>query len=512
MLRQALHILRKDVYYLRHEITLVLLIALAFALMHAPALHALNNSWLAELALVVTAVFLIGRLVLAEAIPGDQQFWITRPYRWQSLLGAKFLFIAIFVNLPVLLAHLFILAIDGFPLVQSLPGLLWEQVLLFIFLSLPFAAIATLNSGMAAFIFSQLIVLAAAAGIWEMLPLSGSSLGGVAWVRESIASVALVAAGLPVIFLQYKTRNTVSSRTVAIGGIAIGAVLFAALPWPLALALQSHLSKEPALASSIQVGLGDSEAQPLWFPRAPKVALLLRLPFLVHGISERTEIQPDALTVSLRGPDGYTENLSIGDCSELKRNTISTRAVTVSAACAADPEFFRRERGQPVTVRGSLYLTLFGNARSQSLPLSDQPENALDGLQCYTSVVSAEWDVYCRSAFRWPARLMYAKLGHANANSFAQTVSYSPFPAGLSIEPIETRWASAFASGPPPTVRDVTIVVEEPLAHLRRDFEARGVQLNVTAFSPEGGPLQLGAAPGPQLVPPPPRGEKSTNP
>ena len=89
MLRQALHIFRKDVYYLRHEITLVLLVALAFALMHTPAMHAQNNSWLAELALVATSVFLIGRLVLAEAIPGDQQFWITRPYRWQSLLGCQ---------------------------------------------------------------------------------------------------------------------------------------------------------------------------------------------------------------------------------------------------------------------------------------------------------------------------------------------------------------------------------------------------------------------------------------
>ena len=88
-------------------------------------------------------------------------------------MAAKFLFIAVFVNLPVLLAHLFILAIDGFPLIASLPGLLWAQVLLFTFSSLPFAALATLNSGMAAFIFSQLIVLAAAAGLWEMLPLAG---------------------------------------------------------------------------------------------------------------------------------------------------------------------------------------------------------------------------------------------------------------------------------------------------------------------------------------------------
>ena len=45
---------------------------------------------------------------------------------------------------------------------------------------------------------------------------------------------------------------------------------------------------------------------------------------------------------------------------------------------------------------------------------------------------------------------------------------------------METRWASAYAAGPPPTkpVRDVTIIVEEPLAHFRRDFEVQGVSLN----------------------------------
>jgi hypothetical protein len=148
--------------------------------------------------------------------------------------------------------------------------------------------------------------------------------------------------------------------------------------------------------------------------------------------------------------------------------------------------FYKQERGQPLKLQASFYFTLFGNVRSQTIPLTDQPTNALDGLQCYTNVVKAEWDVYCRAAFRWPDRLIYAKLGHTNADSFAQFVSYSPFPASLNIDPIETRWASAFASGPPPTVRDVTILVEEPLAHLQRDFEARDVRLNQFTSQPVG--------------------------
>jgi hypothetical protein len=468
--------------YLRHEIALIGAIAVAFAGMHVSALHLANNSWLAEMGLVAVAAFLIGRLVLGEAIPGDRQFWITRPYRWQSLLGAKLLFIAAFVNLPLFLAHLFILAFDGFPLVASLPGLLWAQVLFFTFISLPFAALAALNSGMAPFIFSQLIVFAAVLGVWQMLPLGAPLLGGVEWVRDTIAAVALLAVVVPVMWVQYKSRCTLFSRWFAMGGIAIAAVLFVALPWPLALAVQSHLSKEPALASSIQVALNHNSEQPSWVPSSSKIAL--RMPIAVQGIAEGTEIRPDALTVALRGTDGHSANLNISDCPELRRDTISASAVTISAVCMADPGFFHLENGRPVTFRGSLYMTLFGNARSETIPLSDQPANALDGLQCYTDVVKAEWDVYCRSAFRWPARLFSAKLGRNNANSFTQIISYSPFPASLNIEPVETRWASAYAAGPPPTkpVRDVTIIVEEPLAHFRRDFEATGIPLN--EFSP----------------------------
>src|ERR1700680_769622 len=240
MLHQALHILKKDVRYLRHEIALVLLIDGVFAAMHARAPHGLSDSWWSELALVVAAAFLIGRLVLAEAIPGDRQFWTTRPYRWQSLLGAKLLFIIAFVNLPILLAHLFILIIDRFPLVSSLPGLFWTQVLLFTFVSLPFAALATLTSGITPFIFSQLIVFAAVFSIMELSQPVPRWLGGVEWVTDSIALLALGATAILVLLIQYKSRHTFFSRWFALAGIAACAMALVATPWPVALAVQSH--------------------------------------------------------------------------------------------------------------------------------------------------------------------------------------------------------------------------------------------------------------------------------
>jgi hypothetical protein len=480
-MHQSLHIFEKDVRYLKHEILLFLSIAILLAAMHKP-----EFVQVIEFAMVGAAAFLIGRLVLAETIPGDRQFWITRPYRWQNLLAAKLLFIVVFVNLPVLLADLFILIVDGFPFGPSLPGLLWSQVLLFTFVALPFAALAALSSGMAAFIFAQLIVLVAGYGAWELfVTIRPASLGGVNWVRDAAAFLALCAIATPVLFVQYKKRNTVFSRWFASAGIVAAALAYIAVPFPLALALQTHLTKQPSLGSGMQIAFDRTSDWQYWSrPLGPKV--LLHVPISVQSIPDGTEFLADALSISLQSPDGRTARVKAGECPDLMRRSLSAGAVMVYANCLLDETFFRQERGQPLTLRASLYFTLFGNARSQTIPLSHEPSNALDGLQCYTNAVKAEWDVYCRSAFRWPDRLVYAKLGHSNADSFAQFVSYSPFPASLNIDPIETRWASAYPSGPPPTVRDVTITVEEPLAHLRRDFEAPNVNLNRLASQPVG--------------------------
>jgi hypothetical protein len=40
---------------------------------------------------------LIARVIHAEALVGDRQFWVTRPYEWKKLLGAKALFLAVFL-------------------------------------------------------------------------------------------------------------------------------------------------------------------------------------------------------------------------------------------------------------------------------------------------------------------------------------------------------------------------------------------------------------------------------
>jgi hypothetical protein len=491
-MHQTWHIFKKDVRYLRYEATLVWLFAAGFAAMHLRTPHGLfNEAWLPEVFLFVGVAALIGRMVLAEAIPGDRQFWITRPYRWKSLLAAKVLFLIAFVNLPVFLAQFFIVVIEGFPVPSSIPGLLWSQFLWFAFL-LPCVAFATLSTAKT----FQLILFGIAAAAWNLaVSTNTGSLTGARWISQSVALVALFVTAICILFLQYKGRRTVLSRWLAAAGIAVSAFVIVAMPWSVPLALQSRLAHQNALGSSVQAGLSHTFEERFWIAKIkPRVAL--HFPISMQGIPDGTEVLPDALTISLQSAEGHRDQMGALDCSNFKRGSVSANAGMIYALCIADPTFFQAQHNRPVTLRASLYFTLFGNARSQTIPLSDEPSNALDGLQCYTDNERAEWDVYCRSAFRWPARLVYAKLGHTNANSFAQFVSYSPFPAELGIDPIDVRWASAYASGPSPTVRDVTIMVEEPLEHLRRDFQASGVRLDEFAYSPDKvGPAPVQAIP-----------------
>ena len=88
--------------------------------------------------------FLIVRAVQAEALVGDRQFWVTRPYEWKKLLAAKMLFVVLTINAPLLIADVLLLARAGFNPAHYIAGLLWMQLLISLALILP---ILTLSDG-----------------------------------------------------------------------------------------------------------------------------------------------------------------------------------------------------------------------------------------------------------------------------------------------------------------------------------------------------------------------------
>ena len=132
-MKQALHIFKKDVRYLRYEIGIALLAALAFCFAGVrqgppmPGVAPNQGTGFGVLAILlpVTWWFLITRVVHAESLVGDRQFWLTRPYEWKSLLGAKILFIVVFVNFPLFVADAVIVPSFGLSLSHERAGLLW---------------------------------------------------------------------------------------------------------------------------------------------------------------------------------------------------------------------------------------------------------------------------------------------------------------------------------------------------------------------------------------------------
>ena len=433
-----------------------------------------NDSGWAEILLIPAAAFTIARLIHAEAIPGDRQFWITRPYRWQSLLAAKLLFVLAFINLPIFLAQSIIVLADRFPLASMFPGLLWEQILLLACLSFPIIAFAAVTSRIRAFIFAGLVLFTVLVGLPRLLfgavnrwialdnwPIS------IEWVRDSIAVLAITAVALGIFYVQYRFRATMLSRTLAVGALAAVALVYVLMPWQLAWAVEARLSKQPAMGESLRVAPGAIAFHDQWR------RVFLDVPIKVTDVAAGIELRPDALKIAFRDATGQIWQPSLR-VSEHSASTDSAGTAILHGSTPLDRKLIDQWRDRPLKVHGSLYFTVFGNKREKTIELAGPPANVMDGLQCYAGFVH---DIFCRSAFRWPDRMVDAKGATADTRAFTEFISYSPFPAEISINPIATRWASAPAFGK--RLDEITIVVAEPLAHVRRDFELAGVRLGV---------------------------------
>ncbi len=219
---QALHIFRATALHLRGRIALVmLLVGLAAALRSRGA----SIGTAADLVEVLAFWFLIAGAVHDEPIPGNRQFWVTRPFRWQSLLGAKVLFVIAFVSFPALLADCAVLYRYGFSPFEDPAALLARHLLINLSLTIPPLALAAVTAGIGQF--------AAGAFTLAAIVVSNQYLG---WMHSAIPHLAfsssLVLTVLTAIMLaavmirQYAARTTTACRA-----LLLLAVLIRLAPW-----------------------------------------------------------------------------------------------------------------------------------------------------------------------------------------------------------------------------------------------------------------------------------------
>ena len=267
---QAIHIFRKDV---RHQAPVLCMYAVILVLFGIAAPQARQGLWIKNpaLPLFVTLLNLLlplawfaitVRVVHEEPLVGDRQFWITRPYRWQSLLAAKLFFLALCIWLPFLLMQCIMAMHAGLNPFNT--GLLTSAVTILLYIWLPCILLALVFATLPPTFFTAI----GTAILW------GTVLSFVVGNDEPRTDAPWSFAVLGTIFgllffviliWQYRTRNTRRTRIALVSCVALFLALFMGyikMPfhaissalmhaqYPTNRASELHLAYEPATSHS----------------------------------------------------------------------------------------------------------------------------------------------------------------------------------------------------------------------------------------------------------------------
>jgi hypothetical protein len=496
-MRQAIHILKKDIRYLWIEIVVVLASNGLFAFIYT---HQAFWQSKAELPQTVAAFFatfllpiswwvLIVRAVHGETLTGDREFWPTRPYSWKSLLAAKALFLVMFVNLPILAAQASILLGHGFHLRSELASLLWNQVLLTVVLFLPVAAVGALTTGIVQFLLIGLVVWVALLLLSMQIRVFASVMAGgfwgpMEWINASYA-LGILALAIPAILIwQYSQRRTTAAR-VAAGAVVLVVALGAPFSWSRAFAIQERLSKQPGAGASIRAG-GNTGLQ--WMTRAlvhRGRGVDVNIPLQLAGLADNLAAQPEGVDFSIEAPGGAVWRTAVP-------GRVTSTGQLIALRATLDESVYRAIKDQPVTIRGDIYLTLYGNHRDTKVPVRG-PVQAVPGMGLCTATggpptstggpaslggPAATYFLSCYAAMRPRAEhvaVTFEPHPRVVADYAARFLtSYSPFPAEMSITPLTPSSAYSTYQGP---LDAVTVSSEEPVAFVRAPLRIEGLRL-----------------------------------
>lgn len=467
-MRQALHIFKKDVRYLRWEIIVLQLVLVLW--MSTETWHAVSfpDIWAPPLLLVCMWALFCARLIQAEAIPGDRQFWITRPYDWRSLLAAKMLFIAAFVSAPFLFAEAATLGLTGFSIAKSIPALLCSVAFVTIVPILLFCALASLTRGLVQW---TLCVFLPVGGLTTLNDVVNRNAIGSQWIGYSVMIAVLAPVCAAVLLWQYKRRQTLAS------GVAMGAGMVAVVLITNDLHsadLQLRLLKPKVDPSPIQLALHPVSRRA---PRAPGDLtwttthdwVWLAFPIDVSGLPEGTDVFSDRVRIDF-SDEGSQMRFSHADVAQsLEHGNQGYRQIVM-----VDRRFYESAKNRLTRLKFTYDLTLLGNRSSTLLHANDRRVPVPGVGLCSALGRGLVESIDCVSALRDPANILTVKLGQEEPVRFFIRTSYSPLPADPLINPLR-RFSHG---GGQPAYDHATLINLEPLAHFRRDLELRDVHLS----------------------------------
>jgi hypothetical protein len=471
-MRQAVHIFKKDVRGLTYEIVVTLALVVIFAAVDSGRdLMNLNDSWLPgvlKLLLPLSWWVLTARLIQNEAIVGDRQFWLTRPYSRASLLVAKLALLLAFVCIPMMISDAMILHGQGFSVPAHTDGILWEMVLRFNVFVLPAVIVASLTTSLGTFTITGLIAMVMIVLNLQFQAGYQVGRGFVPWSEYDWAFSAIEASLIPaaIVFQYARWKKIALALAICALLLPIATPRFFGLLFPFPGASAAGSTGGPTVQFKI-----DPKPKRIFFPRStykpdevPGV-----LPIEISGIPEGLQMRASQLIVRW-STDGKVWRGSSG----------SSLAFLTPDHSFPDSRFFwleikvpkdfyqqaEQETGWKVIFNIWVDLTLYRNLSSTDVAEREFP---LPGVGYCESSLQQPSLLYCRSALRRPS-IPISVYDSAGYYSSGIQFPRSPFPAELGISPIVTSNFSING-------KNMELLTGEPVYHLQRAFDLSPVRL-----------------------------------
>lgn len=474
-MRQVLHIFSKDVRCLWPQILVTCALFGTFDILEilssplqTPATQRINNlSGMLTLLLTLAIWYLVALAVYQEALPGQCQFWLTRPYSRGKLLAAKVLFIVVCVNVLLFFSDYFILSAQGFSSLATLPQLVLRQFAWSALFILPSFAIATVTRGVAQFVLAWFVLLLSV--IAQSLLMSAFyRTGGMAiGFEESLVVTFVGVAAIATIVWQYAKRHTIAGRLVLIG------IAFLGLP---ALSCISRFSQYiPGFPPAPEAqSKGPKDIQIVYdFGRANRTALSspervrLLVPIRVEGLPPETLLDGNGLTTVEAGGNAWpAPNVRLA-------TSIERRGDQYWQALETEIGFLDALKSQAASVQSSLQLRLVTDTVQSSVPVTKRSFRVPNLGRCYSYEMLGTTQLACRAGLSFQNMSVRIDNGVGTKLVIAD-FSKSSLPFGLSP-------TFNLQAGPVSTAkRDAhfEFVPRRELVRFQRNLSFRGIDLS----------------------------------
>lgn len=318
-------------------------------------------------------IFLGASLIHQEPLPGDRQYWITRPYDWRQLLAAKLLFAGAFAALPLIAMKGVLLWANGISPLRYAPSILSHSLIFLGAVGLVAGSLAAVTASLTQFLGGLLALAGLETAALILDSNQGGDGGALAWIRSPNVALSLAAVGMAVLLLQYSSRRTHLARAL----LAFTALFTAAAPfanaWRASRAVEgSRDSAGSPQARALALSFDPSSprrmryAEARLFPAYGREGLYL--PIQVSGIPADAGVLTERVAVTIHAPDGSRWSSgrrsagSIVGADPLADVRFLRADGPAWAYIEVDRAFYESVKNMPVSIHVSVALTVLRSA------------------------------------------------------------------------------------------------------------------------------------------------------